>query len=489
MLITMTSLLISAFLDAPVVAPNASARPNRTSSFQGLALRNSFRTFRATMAGMPATSSEEPNPPGADPTQPRPSPPRRSTTERFSQWVSSRVSGSRIKDDRIHLFAQADPEKEAGLTGTMTEDMYRSPVDFRQPDMVYDVPKPLLLQRATMQTHSGEENASILAAYTSSRSTKDVESVKQRPPSPAVSKRSSYSMDGETGYSIAADFPVPPPLPIGQRVESPVYGLDGIIKKTSAREVSVPPPKQGNGANRKSMAATVEQGPRPETGSSSESSGIQTLARRQEELEQSVRAFRTLAPSSATTSQGVSRNVSTSRRAADPSGSQLTPGDGQTANRLTGTTGPTSSATSDFSLSNFPSPPAALKSFLVDTESVKSVPLTEKEWDDSMSFKPRETAPLQVRRASSVRVVDKVPFDLVPPKMPAAMAESHQRVPSVPSTTRGSDYSALFGEGPGSATVKGRFAGVVGQRIDVTSFIGGMLHRTVYEWAKLSFVH
>jgi len=121
-----------------------------------------------------------------------------------------------------------------------------------------------------------------------------------------------------------------------------------------------------------------------------------------------------------------------------------------------------------------------LKDILMETESTmgRGTP----EWDERYSFVPRLRSEAPSRSSPSPPQVivpphgrsisvDDVPFSLVPPRMPAAAQESHQRQLSFPSTTRGSDMSALFDQA--SPTLRlARPAD--GKRIDVTSFIGGL---------------
>ncbi|KAG9001107.1 hypothetical protein FRB90_011680 [Tulasnella sp. 427] len=69
-------------------------------------------------------------------------------------------------------------------------------------------------------------------------------------------------------------------------------------------------------------------------------------------------------------------------------------------------------------------------------------------------------------------LVDDIPFTLVPPRMPAAMAESGRaRQESFPSTTRGSDVSNLF-----AGQLRTPTQDVQEGRINVTSFIGAAAH-------------
>jgi len=193
-----------------------------------------------------------------------------------------------------------------------------------------------------------------------------------------------------------------PPETIDQRswqADSPVFGLNGIVR-----------PFTGESGWRSQGSATVAD--------QDGSSDISNLFRKQEELENSIAGLKLL--------QGPTGLPSS------PSSSK------QSATR------------SDFSLSNFPSPPRV--------NSPESDYLSE----------PRRS-PSPVRTVRPLRLhppsvsVDNVPFDLIPPRMPVSVME-HSRTLSLP-VSESADSDVIM-----SARTQ-RFDSQ-GTQYDVTSFIG-----------------
>ncbi|KAG8900479.1 hypothetical protein FRC01_010122, partial [Tulasnella sp. 417] len=150
---------------------------------------------------------------------------------------------------------------------------------------------------------------------------------------------------------------------------------------------------------------------------------------------------------------------------------------------LATTPGQESILTSEFSLSQFPTPPAALESAYYDGDDTSI-----EEGSPTVTGHPKQSflirdpqigsppkgglppTPAKRKMTNDSLLVDDIPFTLIPPKMPAAMAEvGRSRQESFPSTTRGSDLSNIF---------SGQLGNPVGQnaqegtRINVTSFIG-----------------
>ncbi|KAI5122565.1 hypothetical protein M0805_004782 [Coniferiporia weirii] len=198
--------------------------------------------------------------------------------------------------------------------------------------------------------------------------------------------------------------------------DSPVYGLDGIIRNLQI-----------------GAASTV----RESNISSARSSGIESLLRQQQELEKSIAGLRVFSPGS--DSRPISRMQSDSLR-------------------------------SEFSLSNFPEPPFFATSEPDNAEKVAmdkdAVPASE---DARDLFK--NSMAISMTSDNSL-MVDDVSFQLVPPRMPAALEELSGRSQnlSVPSMARESLDSVFDTPGPSRAVRLDS----QGTQYDVTSFIGGL---------------
>lgn len=188
------------------------------------------------------------------------------------------------------------------------------------------------------------------------------------------------------------------------QADSPVFGLNGIVR-----------PSTGESAMRSQGSVTVTG---PDRGSN-----ISDLFRKQEELDNSIAALKLLQGSTGQPSSP----TSSSKQSAEPSATR-----------------------SEFSLSHFPNPPWV----------TISDPHNPSELRRSSSPAPHTKPPRLNPPSISV---DNVPFELVPPRMPASMVE-HNRTTSLPiSETADSEVLA-------SARTP-RFDSQ-GTQYDVTSFIG-----------------
>lgn len=192
------------------------------------------------------------------------------------------------------------------------------------------------------------------------------------------------------------------------QADSPVFGLNGIVR-----------PSTGESAARSQGSATVT-GP-------DRNSGLSDLFRKQEELDNSIAALKLLQSSAMVRPTSPSTS---SKQSVEPSTTQ-----------------------SEFSLSNFPNPPWV----------TASDPHNPAEPRQSPSPIPaRETKPLRLNPPSIS--VNNVPFELVPPRMPASM--EHNRTMSLP-ISETADSEVLV-----SARAQ-RFDSQ-GTQYDVTSFIGNL---------------
>jgi hypothetical protein len=187
------------------------------------------------------------------------------------------------------------------------------------------------------------------------------------------------------------------------QADSPVFGLHGIVRPTT-----------GESGWRSQGSVTVAD---PD-----ESSNISDLFRKQEELDNSIAALKLLEDST--------------RPPGSPSSSKQS--EGPSATR------------SDFSLSNFPNPPWVNNPGSDDLSEPRRSPSPVRTVK-RLRFTPRSVS------------IDNVPFDLIPPRMPASVMD-HNRTLSLPvSETEDSDMVM-------SARTQ-RFDSQ-GTQYDVTSFIG-----------------
>ena len=236
-------------------------------------------------------------------------------------------------------------------------------------------------------------------------------------PSPPANLRQSVQLSAERQqfYSqYATDMTLPRSF-AREGTDSPIYGLDGIIR--SLQTDSTVPGRESN----------ID---------SARSSGMESLMRQQEELDKSVASLRRFSTNS---KQSVPRIASSSYQ-------------------------------SDFSLSNFPDPPMFGQSVIsLNVVSTPTTPETARR-DADTSLPVSEMDRSNLSTSDNSLIVDDVTFQLVPPQMPAALAEpSRSQNPSVPSIARESLDSVL------GTTIPGRTirADSQGTQYDVTSFIGG----------------
>ncbi|KAJ1311643.1 hypothetical protein OPQ81_010119 [Rhizoctonia solani] len=237
-----------------------------------------------------------------------------------------------------------------------------------------------------------------------------------RMPSPALSESpsgTSFRITREYGSPSSPLAPIPKVQLNPRQIpspgdESPIYGLDGIIQSLGGDLLPDEELRSQQGSVMQRHSATY-------------SPGAASFLRKQADLERSVADLQRFVPARSPLAlrplYGLSDGVSPS----DPSLGQES-----------------TSFQSDFTLSNFPSPPAVL------------------------SFSERKSV---VTRPGEVDL-DDIRFTLIPPQMPAAV---DGRQMSFPSTTRGSDVFQLHSrvaETPNKT------------QWDVTSFIGGSDSRT-----------
>lgn len=235
--------------------------------------------------------------------------------------------------------------------------------------------------------------------------------------------------DDASVYSAAGRDTLMVPSPRApEPAESPIYGLDGIIRNLQ---------RDGLG-----------QSPELYKDTSVRSSGIEDLLRQQQELDKSIEGLKRFSTSSAIRQD--ERVLSESMQ-------------------------------SEFSLSRFPDPPFVIGS--TPSSAHLSVVIPEvagmKDSEAVMTDLEDETSTMRVKStvASAISdnsmIVHDISFEFVPPRMPAALAEAIGRGQnqSIPSISRESFDSVFNDSGAGPS----RFARLdsQGTQYDVTSFIGG----------------
>ncbi|KAG8744686.1 hypothetical protein FRC10_009600 [Ceratobasidium sp. 414] len=224
----------------------------------------------------------------------------------------------------------------------------------------------------------------------------------------------SFRITREYGYDLPSRPPSPRPLRVRGRTpnlgeESPIYGLEGIIASLGGDllpDEEIPPQR----------AMRVD--------SATYSPRAASFLRKQAELDRSVANLRPFSPEGTIRQPLYGLNDNT-----NPSVPSLEQG--------------SASYKSDFSLSNFPSPPAAKLSFPGPSRRI------------SAATRPGEVD------------LDDLRFTLAPPRMPATTPDGRQV--SFPSTTRGSDILQVQPRVAANSN---------GTQWDVTSFIGGSETRT-----------
>ncbi|KAG8930313.1 hypothetical protein FRC02_004355 [Tulasnella sp. 418] len=546
-----------------------------TESFQGVNLRSSFRTFRVTPPTI--TTPEFPAPTNNS----KPSLLRQgSTTERLSKWISDKVSvGKSTKEDRLRLWSNGDAEK----TGQWEQqknpfdlDLEKSPARSNAPltseNGHANLSRELLVDYKIMSapmpsitpTPAQVDDHSIRASLSDAGHAKSTESKTRVPP---VSLISSATAPRESGFSLVKAYEYSrynsleeyPPTNLRTTVngaDSPIYGLDGIIKNLAARDINFDDQSSFRGAQ--SDYGIAIGTPQLEDGEQSPSLAI--LRKAQADLDESVAKLQLLSPESKRASASA-KSISRSARQLSPSPTSNVPptlpplvlpsrpstppqpplgawplppapallpkittspespagswplpplptttsgGDGSEGSSdpsqrpsVLGQVSISTSVGSEFSLSNFPSPPAATTGFLQEPErspekrrpspspvkkptpesflnldpkadesgsSSERIPQIQNTFtvqssadrkgkgkDPSEYPSPPKALTRNGGTKSSVDGIEGIPFKLAPPKMPAVAAESaHSRQLSFPSTTRGSDLSGIV---PASVSV------------------------------------
>ncbi|KDQ63755.1 hypothetical protein JAAARDRAFT_65757 [Jaapia argillacea MUCL 33604] len=441
-------ILISTFYkpSSQIVAIRRRVRP--TSSFQGIGDPGVLPEMRAsTFRVSPPTVSS----PSTFVMVPQVQPSRQSSASRLSSWLMSR-RGSLIgrsqepqEQDQDRLWDRRDMEKglspDDGLTPSAGEET-PSPGEPKQvaqwKDPVYtsivkDTDKPAQNSdiKENDEDHPSEDfvppslSVSILAGVESNPPLEDDDkSPVTRPDSPI---RTQSMIGPPVKVSPPEDehppsfLDVPQNTSLRDNLESPIYGLNGIIFP---------------GGRSPSPHLIPGPGQRPISDISSlRSSGISNFLRQQEDLDRSIAQLRLFSMRSSVSPEPVTSDVEVD---VDQSGSARSSGEGGLGRRKPDS----ASAPSEFSLSIFPEPPL-------------------------VSGLASGVASARTSRSGGRVSVDNVVFDLEPPRLSAIAAE-HRRQQSVPTSMRAGSIDSTGG----ARLMRPIRFDSQGTQYDVTSFIG-----------------
>lgn len=339
----------------------------------------------------------------------RPSTNRQSSSYavRLSNWIGRRPS-QRNERERDDLFWKQN-QAEKGNSPVDVEVKIPMPFDLSpvesEPSPSYKMPPQAY---ATVVTDPPPVPRSILAIS------------EQKISEPVtVPKQARLRFSDDVGQTV--DLAPPPSVQYPQaRIESPIFGLNGIVNAQSVADAVERP------------ISTVEDDPRTFFDDSSRSSGISNLLRQQEELDKSIAALKLFStdPSEAASARRSLSAFSDTRRAS-------------------------SSVKSIESLSNFPVPPwgrastTSLRTRNTSTETVRQT--------------PPGLPPSSINSSSqtSLGTIDRLLAAAATEPMPTLSVPGHRVSPSVPSSEIGDDLA-----GPGAS---GR---INGGGMEITSFIG-----------------
>ncbi|KAI0094628.1 hypothetical protein BDY19DRAFT_988447 [Irpex rosettiformis] len=332
---------------------------------------------------------------------------------RLSNWIGRRPSqrNERDRDDLFWMQNQAEKgnspvDIDVKIPTTLAYDL--SPLE-SEPSPSYKVP-PQAYANASVDVPTIPK--SILAIS------------EQKPPGPiVVSTRARIRFSDGGGQTL--DLAPPPTGQYAQtRMESPIFGLNGIVNAQNVADAVERPP------------STAEDDPRTFFDNTPRSSGISNLLRQQEELDKSIAALKLFSndPSEAASARRSLSGFSDTRRAS-------------------------SSVRSIESLSNFPIPPwgrasmASLKTRNTSTETVRQSP---------PGLPP---ASMQSSSETSLGTIDNLLAAAATEPMPLLNVPGHRVSPSVPSSEIGDD---LLGSAASGRINTGG--------MEITSFIGNLSH-------------
>jgi hypothetical protein len=361
-------------------------------------------------------------------------PSRSSTASRLSSWIVSRRMSRRRSvgsGDRAQLWNQDQAERgESPVDQTVMDGRvspYNSPIERQNwndpmPTTIMNDPLPNIGERSVSRwTATPNSTSDSLSAKNTRNNDFDPEALKA-PRMPRFDS-TTYSIGSYYGYGPGKSVPSTPVATVRQ-TESPIYGLSGIIRRTS----------QGR------------QTPNSIAHTRSSTVSFTELLRQQTELDNSIAALRLLSEHA----PGQDSTVPPDLTAA-----VTNPDSSKDLNRSNSSVGlPPSSGRSDFSLSNFPEPPLTL------TSAVNGLP------SPTSTVRARSDRNEERRLLSSNGVTD-----LPVPKMPVVLDDyptTPQSLLDSPGRNSGEDITM-------SGNMSRMKVNSAGTQYDVTSFIGSAL--------------
>lgn len=401
--------------------------PRRASSFRGLR----FSTVSRWSVINPPNQAEEQGPMRVSPSQ------------RLSSWLNTRLATRRDpQEDR--LWNKDKPDLEAPPTpgDRNIDDNDASPIEPRMFEKPLQatwqgpyLPDPISPAGSTSNPTTPSNPGQIVTVTAKvTADSKPLLAPNLPPPNQSGTSGSSSNPNSVSGRFIGK-------FEINESYESdsdsPIYGINGIIQKKAKR----------NEKKRRSRFAENRL------------SAIDQLKKEQEELEKSVASMAAYSPSKYEFSR---------KTKSEENSNELRPDSAAALNASFLNAGLSESVRSDFSLRDFPSPPVSIFAG-------SRVKLTESP--------PKITsfgAMADKQSADGLEVVEDVQFAMVPPRMPAVY---QRRRASFPAGARESVTSSMDGipriisayadseDDLGGKRVRMSSAN---NRLDVTSFIGGM---------------
>jgi hypothetical protein len=433
--------LITAFYN---YAPK-STDTNLKRTFEGVPAIKRVSTFRVKPPTIDNTviaiDSSYQNHPYSDTRPERPS--RSSTASRLSSWIVSRRMSRRRSvgsGDRAQLWNQDEAERGESPVEKIVIDGRGSPYDFP----VGQAKEKQSRKNSTATTpindpqpNAGADSESRWTATTANQKSmgdnsdaKNSSNNESDPRPPRMPRFDSMAYSIGSYYSDGpgkSALNTPSATATTRQAESPVYGLSGIVLRAN----------QG----RETPASTART--RSSTVSFTE------LLRQQTELDKSIAALRLLSPNEF------------KRDSSDLADGPVSAGGAKELNRSNSSVGIPSSMRSEFSLSNFPSPP------LTFTATANGIPSPT-----STVRAPFDTS--EKRRSRFISKSDGV-TGLPLPRMPVLndYPSTPQSMPDSPGRNSGDDAGDMSGN------VSRMKVDSAGTQYDVTSFIGSALTRSI----------
>jgi hypothetical protein len=334
--------LLAAFYD---YVPK-STDPNPNSTFEGVPQIKRVSTFRVkppVIDNPAARDISYQNHPYGDGRPERPS--RSSATSRLSSWIVSRRMSRRYSmssGDRVQLWNQNEAERgESAVEKIVIDRVSAGNSPIGQLREVQNGKGPVVITTLNDIQHSAVgrslsrwtptasgRNSPSDNLYLKNTAKNDFTSAALSPPRLPGFESATYSIGSYYGGGSGKSAPnTPPPAVTGHRIDSPVYGLNGIV-------IGPNPGRETPGSTARSRSSTVS---------------FTELLRQQTELDNSIAALRLLSPQQETRRD--------SKVHFDLPADPTSPNGAKDVNRSNSSVEMPSSMRSEFSLSNFPEPP------------------------------------------------------------------------------------------------------------------------------------